>query len=145
MWWHSNNTQKYLDHELQTHVRYVCVCVCWYPSLTVIHSFTHSLTHLFILLIYISYVRIRRKLQTFYVFCQPDVHGVDHLKQQVATALAGFSDDPVEMDDLKIMDTAGTDLEDLSKLENEQELHVVFRISDEEYEPVQVQHADMIQ
>lgn len=71
---------------------------------------------------------------------------MDHLKQQVATALAGFSDDdPVEVDDLKIMDTAGTDLEDLSKLENEQELHVVFRISDEEYEPVQVQHADMIQ
>ena len=110
------------------------------------HSLLYSFTHLLILLIYISYVRIRRKLQTFYVFCQPDVHGVDHLKQQVATALAGFSDDdPVEVDDLKIMDTAGTDLEDLSKLENEQELHVVFRISDEEYEPVQVQHADMIQ
>ena len=48
--------------------------------------------------------------------------------------------------DLKIMDTAGTELVDrdqLTKLVNEQELHVVFRISDDEYEPVQVQYADM--
>ena len=48
--------------------------------------------------------------------------------------------------DLKIMDTAGTELLDrdqLTKLVNEQELHVVFRISDDEYEPVQVQYADM--
>jgi hypothetical protein len=88
-----------------------------------------------------SYIRIRRKQQTFYVLCEPNVHDADHLKSEICTALAA---DAPEKDDMKLMDTAGDELsEDLSKLENEQELHVVFRISDDEYEPVDVRNADM--
>lgn len=89
-----------------------------------------------------SYVRIRRKQQTFYVLCEPTVHGADHLKSQVRLALQ--DDAPESLDEMRLMDTGGTELdEDLSKLENEQELHIVFRISDDEYEPVDVRNVDM--
>ena len=129
-----------------------------------------------------SYVRIRRKQQTFFVCIPSNVSSADYLKDEIITALSGLrnpydaeptttatstnrrhrmqnNDDDEEEDatetenpqtltrhDLKIMDTAGTellDLDQLTKLVNEQELHVVFRLSDDEYEPVQVQYADM--
>jgi hypothetical protein len=128
-----------------------------------------------------SYVRIRRKQQTFYVCIPSDVSSADYLKDEIITALSGLrhesdadtsasstnrryrmhNDNDYEEDeeddatenpnaltrqDLKIMDTAGTELLDrdqVMKLVNEQELHVVFRLSEDEFEPVQVQYADM--
>ena len=48
--------------------------------------------------------------------------------------------------DLKIMTVAGVELVEetdlAATLVNDQELHVVFRISDDEYEPVQIEYAD---
>jgi hypothetical protein len=88
-------------------------------------------------------VRIRRKEQTFCIFCQPDHHGPDHLKEEVYRALSGFEPEPVEVSDMKLMDTTGKEVTDLSKLNNEQELHVVFRISDDQFEPVDVRNVDM--
>lgn len=101
-----------------------------YPYLTPInHTYIHS------------YVRIRRKQQTFYVLCEPNVHDANHLKTEICTALAAEAPDQA---DIKVMNTAGDELGgDLSKLENEQELHVVFRISDDEFEPVDVRNSDM--
>ena len=50
--------------------------------------------------------------------------------------------------DLKIMTVAGVELVEetdlATTLVNDQELHVVFRISDDEYEPVQIEYADDI-
>ena len=86
---------------------------------------------------------------------------MNHLKKEIVTALSGFDGDaPHLMDDLKIMDKTGMELVDKSQqqqggggdqrdntfdfqnLVNGQELHVVFRISDDEYEPVQIEYAD---
>ena len=51
------------------------------------------------------------------------------------------------VDDLKLMDVTGMELDDenengITSLTNDQELHVVFRISGDEYESVDIQYAD---
>ncbi|KAI2502621.1 hypothetical protein MHU86_11815 [Fragilaria crotonensis] len=111
------------------------------------------------------YVRIRRKHQTFFVFIDPTMHGVNYLKKEIIMALSGFNDNAnnptfdnddddddnygtssLPVQDLKIMNVAGVELKEetdlATTLVNDQELHVVFRIADDEYEPVQIQYAD---
>jgi hypothetical protein len=112
-----------------------------------------------------SYVRIRRKHQTFFIFVDPTIHGVNYLKKEIVTALSGFNDNAsnptyddndddaddngspsLPLQDLKIMNVAGVELTEDTELSatlvNDQELHVVFRISDDEFEPVQIHYAD---
>jgi len=87
------------------------------------------------------YVRIRRKQQTFCVFCQPQQHTPDFLKDQIKEILAQF--DTAEDREMRLMDTAGEEVTDLKTLKNEQELHVVFRLTDDEFEPVDIPNVDM--
>jgi hypothetical protein len=98
-----------------------------------------------------SYVRLRRKNQTFFILCrQPSQDTVGFLKQEVAKALEGRQDEEqessaiaVEASDVRIIQpTDGTVLDDDNatmeglKIENEAILNVVFKIADNEWEPV---------
>ena len=103
-----------------------------------------------------SYVRIRRKQQTFFIFIHQQDHVIHHLKEEIVTALSGFDAAThgtaaadaatiTSVDDLKLMDVRGVELHDndncpIASLTNDQELHVVFRISDDEYESVDIQY-----
>jgi hypothetical protein len=45
---------------------------------------------------------------------------------------------PQDISDLRLMDTAGMEIQSVSQLSNDQELHVVFRIEGNDFEPVQI-------
>ena len=118
-----------------------------------------------------SVVCIRRKHQSFYIFVEPLQHSVQYLKEQVRIALRGVpkndnntnynsnnhdnddddddNDNIVDLcplEDMKLMTTTGKELlhaEDMASLVNEQELHLVYRIAENEYEPVQIQYPHM--
>eukprot|EP00540_Astrosyne_radiata_P002790 CAMPEP_0116852384 /NCGR_PEP_ID=MMETSP0418-20121206/17262_1 /TAXON_ID=1158023 /ORGANISM="Astrosyne radiata, Strain 13vi08-1A" /LENGTH=100 /DNA_ID=CAMNT_0004484539 /DNA_START=129 /DNA_END=431 /DNA_ORIENTATION=- len=87
------------------------------------------------------HVRIRRRNQTFYVLCHASQTAI-HIKQEIALALQGHDEDPPsDPSEMKLTDPTGKELEDedsLQSLSNEAELHVVFPIADDEWEPVEI-------
>mmetsp|Transcript_21069 Transcript_21069/g.29304 ORF Transcript_21069/g.29304 Transcript_21069/m.29304 type:complete len:129 (+) Transcript_21069:284-670(+) len=80
------------------------------------------------------YVRIKRKNQTYFVFCNPSSDTSLYLKQQVSAALQHNQDSDAEEkvppQDMRILLTNGGELDDSKPLgenvKNENELHVVF-------------------
>jgi hypothetical protein len=89
-----------------------------------------------------SHVRIRRKNQSFFIMCVPSQTAL-YLKHQVAQCLHEhhLENAPESPSQLQILTAEGTVLEDddsLENLTNEQELHVCFPISDNEWEPVDI-------
>jgi hypothetical protein len=89
-----------------------------------------------------SYVRIRRKNQSFFIMCVP-TQTVLSLKYQVAQCLQEqqHEDAPSSARQLQIQTVDRKVLQDddsLANLVNEQELYVCFHISDGEWEPVDI-------
>jgi len=71
--------------------------------------------------------------------CSPSEHTPDYLKEQVSLALKGET--PVE--EMRILFPTGEELSSLTELKNEEELHLVFQLSDEEWEPVDLADMDV--
>lgn len=92
------------------------------------------------------YVRLKRQNQVYFVMCQPD-DTVGYLKQQVA--LANKKEWKAEQMRV-ILPKGNTVLEDSDKLEeheeikNETELYVVFQISEQEWESVNIESTQAI-
>mmetsp|Transcript_28 Transcript_28/g.28 ORF Transcript_28/g.28 Transcript_28/m.28 type:complete len:112 (+) Transcript_28:47-382(+) len=88
------------------------------------------------------YVRIRRKKQTFYIFCKKDEHTPEYLKEEVYRTMNQFDEEYTDENDehpeMKLIDSAGQEIKDCKNLTNEQELFLVFRLTDDEFEPVDV-------
>lgn len=101
----------------------------------------HSQRLLLFLLIF-RYVRIKRQNQTYFVMCTPG-DTIGYLKEQVALATKEeYKAGQMRM----ILPKDNTVLEDEDKLEkhedeitNETELHVVFQISEGEWESVYIE------
>lgn len=93
-----------------------------------------------------SYLRLRRKNQTFFILCQP-TQNVAFLKTQVEIALKD-RDEETTSDCMRLLDPTGTVMEDDDTLEgiaNESEFHVVFSIADDEWEPVDLVDLDCME
>mmetsp|Transcript_27612 Transcript_27612/g.40602 ORF Transcript_27612/g.40602 Transcript_27612/m.40602 type:complete len:97 (+) Transcript_27612:134-424(+) len=87
------------------------------------------------------YACLRRKNQTYFVMFDSQQHKALYLKEQVALAL-GEETKPEEM---MVKQPDGTVLNDddaLDHLQNEQVLHLVFQIADDEWEPVDLVEMD---
>ncbi len=87
---------------------------------------------------------MKRYNQTYFVMCQPD-DTVAFVKQQVAIANTEYKEDQMRL----ILPKDNIVLQDEDKLakygdeiKNETELHVVFQISDEEWESVAIADTD---
>lgn len=93
------------------------------------------------------YVRVKRQNQTFFISCSPE-DKILAIKQHIAVALQGRSekDDGVTADQMRLLLPApkSTVLEDdraiseYEEIENDVELHVVFQISENQWEHVAV-------
>jgi hypothetical protein len=106
-----------------------------------------AVTRLSLLLAYISpllfrYVRIKRQNQTYFVMCTPE-DTVGYLKQQVAVATKKeYKAEQMRMilpKDNTILEDADTLQKHEDQIKNETELHVVFQISEGEWESVTIE------
>jgi len=99
-------------------------------SLSLVSSFTVSF----------SYIRIKRRNQTFCLLCN-NTDSIQSVKEQLAMAAKQHLDDAeVGADDMRLLwnDSILHDTDTLHELKDDSVLHLVFKVADNEYESVDI-------
>jgi len=93
-----------------------------------------------------SYIRVKRRNQTFCLLCN-NSDSVQTVKEQLAMAAKQHLDNDavVDANDMRLLYNGSVlqDDETLQDFKDDSVLHVVFKVADNEYEPVDIVSTDL--